>query len=147
MPHLHFVPSCTKKTLCALRAQKQPAPVHVSARVVRHPWNQVNSFSFSLSVTFHPAISMSLTYKYSTSPSGVSKSSSVTCVTSQISLSSPAHSSSSVSSSSPASFSTILARLAVFCLARLSSSCYRASLTRFSIFSHTRPNTVTLLAR
>ena len=47
------------------------------------------SFSFSLSVTFHPVISMSLSYKSSVSPSVVSKSSSVTCVTDQISFSSP----------------------------------------------------------
>jgi hypothetical protein len=45
--------------------------------------NQVKSFSFSLSVTFHPTISMSLLYKSSDSPSVVSKSSSVTCATSE----------------------------------------------------------------
>ena len=80
------------------------------------------SFSFSLSVTFNPIISMSLSYKSSASPSVVSKSPSVTWATDQISLSSPPSSSSSVSSSSPVSFSTILPRLVPSCLDRLSSS-------------------------
>ena len=43
---------------------------------------------FSLSMTVHPVISMSLSYKSSVSPSVVSKSVSVMCSTSQISLSS-----------------------------------------------------------
>ena len=59
----------------------------------------------SLSVSFHPDISLSLSCKFSTSPSVASMSSSVTCVTDQMS---PTPSSSSVSSSSPGSFSTIL---------------------------------------
>jgi hypothetical protein len=73
-------------------------------------------------VGVHPAISMSLLYNSCTSPSVVSKSSSVTWATDQTSLSSPPSSSSSVSSSSPASFSTILPRLVPSCLDRLSSS-------------------------
>ena len=67
--------------------------------------NQVRSFSFSLSTTFHPDNFMSLSCKSTHSPSDVSKSSSVTTVTSQISLSSVVSSSSSLSYSAPDSSS------------------------------------------
>jgi hypothetical protein len=73
-------------------------------------------------------------YKSSTSPSLVSKSSSVTYAASQIFLSSLAPSTSSVSSSSRDSFTTILARLTASCLVRLSSSSCRERLTRAVYF-------------
>ena len=115
-----------------------------SSQVILFLLNQVKSFSLSLSVTVHPVICMSLSYKSSSSPSVASKSSSVTCETSQISHSSATPSSYSWSSSSPTSFSTIIGRLTASCLDCLSSSSDRDRLTRLVLFWYTRPNTVTL---
>ena len=69
------------------------------------------SFSFSLSVTFHPVISMSLSYKSSTHHQWFRR-----LPQSRVKLSRYLPSSSSVSSSSPDSFSTILSRLTVSCV-------------------------------
>ncbi len=103
--------------------------------------NQVKS----LSVTVHPTMSMSLSYKSTDSPSVVSKSSSVTSVTSQISLSSVVpYSSSSWSSCVVQVSSSTLSTLTVSSLIHLSSSWRIAEQPPLPLsFFHTMSNTVT----
>jgi hypothetical protein len=131
------VQQCLKRRPCSTNFIKQESSPPVSV-----------TFSFSWSTGFHPTNSISLSFKCIDSPSVVSKSSSVTTVTCQISLSSTTSVSSSSSVCTPGSSLTRIDRLTVSCLQVSDCPPLFSEQPPLTLsFSHTTHTTVTLSVR